>query len=87
MKPETIMNKTKKREKIIIKYTDGTTEEYESGILFTLERVKNENNELVDRLTAKHCNTQNQFEVYSKGLAYIVMNMLENEDKYKQFFE
>lgn len=86
MKNETTITKTKKREKVIIKYTDGTTEEYDNGILFTLERIKNENNELVDRLTAKHCNTKGNFDTYAQGLGYIIMDMLENEEKYKKIF-
>ena len=33
------VTKTKKREKIVIYNTDGTTEEYKTGILFTLDEI------------------------------------------------
>ena len=33
------ITKTKKREKIVIHNVDGTTEEYKTGILFTLEEI------------------------------------------------
>ena len=77
----------KKREKIVIHNTDGTTEEYKSGILFTLEEVYNKEEEQRSlRLTAKHCDTYDLQEAYIYGLAQIVTAMIEREDLREKMF-
>ena len=55
---EVYSERKKKREKIVIHNIDGTTEEYKTGILFTLEEIYSEvENQKGLRLTGKHCNT------------------------------
>lgn len=76
----------KKRKKIVIHNMDGTTEEYNTGILFTLEEIKGINGELIGRLIAKHCNTKDKVEAYTYGLAQVVMAMLEDEKIKKEMF-
>ena len=76
----------KKREKIVIHNVDGTTEEYNTGILFTLEEIEGIKGELAGRLIAKHCNTNDRMEHYVYGLAQVVMAMLDNEEVKKEMF-
>lgn len=76
----------KKREKIVIHNVDGTTEEYKTGILFTLEEIQGLNGEIAGRLIAKHCNTKNRVEPYVYGLAQVVMAMLDDEKVKKEMF-
>lgn len=86
---EVYSERKKKREKIVIHNIDGTTEEYKTGILFTLEEIYSEvENQKGLRLTGKHCNTLEMQEAYVYGLSQIVMAMLEDEKiKREMFYE
>lgn len=79
--------KMKKREKIVIHNVDGITEEYKTGILFTLEEAFSEKEkEKCLKIVAKHCSTKENQEAYVYGLAHVVMAMLEDEDMKKEMF-
>lgn len=85
-KDKTELRRAKKREKIVMHYTDGSTEEYEVGVLFALEETVNENNECVHRVIGQHCNTKDCLREFNYGLAQIVMAMLENQDRLEKFY-
>ena len=57
------VTKTKKREKIVIYNTDGTTEEYKTGILFTLDEINFKGDGEI-KFIGKHCNTKKFMNVY-----------------------
>lgn len=67
------VKKTKKREKVIIKYEDGTTEEFKSAVVFALEEHKDHNS-----MMAYHCNTKDHMETFIEGMSRIMLAMLEN---------
>lgn len=80
------ITKTKKREKIVIHNVDGTTEEYKTGILFTLEEINFKGDGEV-KFIGKHCNTKEFMGVYVQGLAHIVMAMIEDDFDLNKMFE
>lgn len=80
------MKKSKKREKIVIHYEDGTTEEHKTAILYHFDEVLNENNEKALRLTGKHCNTKHLINEFTFGLSHIVMAMLEDGENIERFY-
>ncbi|MGL5718000.1 MAG: hypothetical protein ACRCX2_33665 [Paraclostridium sp.] len=86
MKRDIELNRVKKREKIVMHYTDGSTEEYDTGVLFSLEKAINEDGEVVNRIVGKHCNTKEYIREFNFALAQIVMAMLENEEKTEEFY-
>lgn len=81
-----VAEKVKKREKIVIHYEDGTTEEFTTGMFFTLEEATHENGKKGLRIVAKHCNTRELMEAYVYGLSQVVMAMLDSEDVKRQMF-
>ena len=80
------VTKTKKREKIVIYNTDGTTEEYKTGILFTLDEINFKGDGEI-KFIGKHCNTKKFMNVYIYGLSQMVMAMLEDDFDIDKMFE
>lgn len=71
----------KKRKKFIIEYEDGSTEEVNSGILYTI--VEDEKG---FKMEGKHCNTKEKRDLYVLGLSHIAIGMLENEKDLDELF-
>ena len=80
------INKTKKREKIVIHYEDGTTEDYTVGVLFGLKTVVNEEGEEVPKIVGQFCNTRHCIKEFNYALAQIIISMLEKEDNIHEFY-
>ena len=80
------VTKTKKRENIVIYNTDGTTEEYKTGLLFTLDEINFKGDGGI-KFLGKPCNTKKFMNVYIYGLSQMVMAMLEDDFDIDKMFE
>ena len=79
------LTKVKKRDKIVIHYEDGTTEEYKVGVLFALESITDNDGEVISKIVGKHCNTNDFIEEFNYAMAQIIVKMLEGQETIKEF--